>query len=460
MTDVTRVVIIGGGPGGYEAALVAAQLGADVTLVEHNGVGGSAVLTDCVPSKTLIATADVVTEVTSSTDVGIVLGDQAIGVDLAQLNRRVLALAQAQSTDTAHAVEKAGVRIVAGTGRLMSGDRVLVRAADGGHELHADVTLLATGARPRILPGAQPDGERILSWGQLYALEQLPQRLIVVGSGVTGAEFASGYQALGCDVVLISSRDRVLPGEDADAALVLEDVFAQRGLTVLPRSRARSVDRRGDKVVVSLTDGRTVEGSHCLMAVGSVPNTENLGLDECGVQLDTHGYIKVDRVSRTSTRGVYAAGDVTGVLMLASVAAMQGRTAMWHALGDAVRPLDVTTVASNVFTAPEIATVGWSQAAADAGKIDAVAVKLPLATNARAKMQGIRDGFVKLLCRRGTGVIVGGVIVAPRASELIHPISQAVETSLTVDQMARTFTVYPSLSGSVAEAARRLHLRA
>ncbi|WP_207782121.1 NAD(P)H-quinone dehydrogenase [Phytoactinopolyspora limicola] len=457
---MTRVAILGGGPGGYEAALVAAQLGAEVTLVDRDGVGGSTVLTDCVPSKTLIATAEVATDAAESSELGVVLGDDAVRVDLARVNARVQRLAAAQSADTTATVERAGVRIVRGTGRLAPGDRVLVDLNDGGtDELVADVALVATGARPRVLRDAEPDGERILTWEQVYDLQELPERLIVVGSGVTGAEFASGYNALGSDVVLVSSRDRVLPGEDADAALVLEDVFARRGLTVLSRSRAASVKRVGDGVVVTLSDGRTVEGTHCLMAVGSVPNTESLGLAECGVAVDEQGFITVDKVSRTSGRGVYAAGDCTGVLMLASVAAMQGRTAMWHALGDAVRPLDLKTVAANVFTAPEIATVGWSQAAVDSGEIDARAVKLPLATNARAKMQGIKDGFVKLFCRPGTGIVVGGVVVAPRASELIYPISLAVEASLTVDQLARAFTVYPSLSGSVAEAARRLRHR-
>jgi dihydrolipoamide dehydrogenase len=319
--------------------------------------------------------------------------------------------------------------------------------------------LVSTGARPRSLPGAEPDGERILTWTQLYDLDGLPERLVVVGSGVTGAEFASAYDALGAEVVLVSSRDRVLPGEDADAAQVLQDVFQRRGMTVLSRARAASVKRAGDHVVVALEDGRTVEGSHCLMAVGSVPNTAGMGLEEAGVALGKGGYVTVDRVSRTSARGVYAAGDCTGVLMLASVAAMQGRIAMWHALGDAVAPLNLSTVSSNVFTEPEIATVGWSQEAVETGRVDARTIKLPLATNARAKMQGLRDGFVKLFCRAGTGIVVGGVVVAPRASELIYPITLAVEQSLSVDQVAHTFTVYPSLTGSIAEAARQLHLR-
>jgi NAD(P)H dehydrogenase (quinone) len=383
-----------------------------------------------------------------------------VGVDLAKVNSRVKKLARAQSADIGQRLQREGVSVVTGAGRLDGPQRVVADLPDGGTEtIEADAVLVSTGAHPRVLPGAEPDGERILTWTQLYELDTLPERLVVVGSGVTGAEFASAYDALGAEVVLVSSRDRVLPGEDADAAAVLEGVFTRRGMTVLGQSRATSVKRVGDGVVVALEDGRTVEGSHCLVAVGSVPNTDGLGLEEAGVTLGKGGFITVDKVSRTTARGVYAAGDCTGVLMLASVAAMQGRIAMWHALGDAVAPLDLLTVSSNVFTEPEIATVGWSQAAVESGRIDARTIKLPLATNARAKMQGIKDGFVKLFCTPGTGIVIGGVVVAPRASELIFPVTIAVEQSLTVDQLAHTFTIYPSLTGSIAEAARQLHLR-
>jgi dihydrolipoamide dehydrogenase len=460
MTRVNRVVVVGGGPGGYEAALVAAQLGADVTVVDTDGVGGSAVLTDCVPSKTLIATAELMSDMTEAGELGIRFpgtGD-APTTDLARVNERVKKLALAQSSDIEGRLTREGVRVLRGRGRLDGPERVVATLPDGGEEtLEADAVLLATGAAPRTLGTAQPDGERILTWEQVYDLDEAPTKLVVVGSGVTGAEFASAYNALGVDVTLVSSRDRVLPGEDADAAEVLEEVFTRRGMTVLSKSRMQSVERDGDSVTVTLTDGRTVEGSHCLLALGSVPNTADMGLAEAGVTLDDGGFVSVDRVSRTAARGVYAAGDCTGVLMLASVAAMQGRIAMWHFLGDAVAPLDLRTVSSNVFTAPEIATVGWSQTAVDAGEVDAECITLPLSGNPRAKMQGVRDGFVKLFARPGTGIVVGGVVVAPRASELIHPVAIAVSMSLTADQLAHAFTVYPSMSGSVAEAARRLH---
>ena len=463
---MTSVVIVGGGPGGYEAALVARQLGADVTVVDRDGLGGSAVLTDCVPSKALIATANVITNAASSASLGVLIHGRTadpslIGVDLAAVNARITRLAAAQSADIHARLEREGIRLVAGRGRLDGAGHVVATHPDGGNEIiEADVVLLATGARPRVLDEAQPDGERILTWEQVYELPDVPPRLIVVGSGVTGAEFAGAYHALGSRVVLISSRDHVLPSEDPDAARVLEEVYGRQGLEVLSRSRAVSARRTGDGVEVTLSTGETVTGSHVLMAVGSLPNTDDLNLASADIETDDRGFIKVDRVSRTSRRGVYAAGDCTGVLMLASVAAMQGRIAMWHALGDAVTPLDLSLVSSTVFTHPEIATVGLTQADLDAGRFRGDVVMVPLSPNARAKMQDQHDGFVKLFCRRGSRIVAGAVIVSPHASELIHPLTIAVEQRLTVDQLASTFTVYPSLSGSIAEAARRLHIAA
>ena len=336
--------------------------------------------------------------------------------------------------------------------------------ADGSAEmLDADVVLVATGARPRVMATAVPDGERILTWQQIYALPALPEHLIVVGSGVTGAELAQAYLGLGARVTLVSSRDRVLPGEDADAATVIEEVFRRRGMRVLSRSRMRGAkvvrDASGEMVGVTVTleDGRVVEGSHALLAVGSVPQTAGLGLEEAGIALSSSGHIVVDRVSRTSVRGVYAAGDCTGVLPLASVAAMQGRIAMAHALGDAVAPLNLDIVPANIFTDPEIATVGVSEKSIDTLGLRVRTTTLPLARNPRAKMLGITDGFVKLFAESGSGTLLGGVIVAPRASELIFPVTLGVTLRLNVDQVASTFTVYPSLTGSIAEAARRLH---
>ncbi|MEV2237027.1 NAD(P)H-quinone dehydrogenase [Micromonospora sp. NPDC049891] len=463
---MSRIVIIGGGPAGYEAALVAAQLDADVTVVEAEGAGGACVLSDCVPSKTFIASSEVVTGYRDTEVFGVHSdGLEAVTVDARAVNDRVKRLALAQSGDIHAKLVKAGVTFVSGRARLGEDTlghthRVIVTpdGEEAAYAIDASTVLIATGATPRQLPTALPDGERILTWRQVYDLPELPEHLIVVGSGVTGAEFASAYLAMGVEVTLVSSRDRVMPHEDADAAQAIERVFRTRGMSILNNSRAESVRRTGDGVEVELSDGRTVSGSHALIAVGSIPNTAELGLAEYGVELARGGYVTVDRVSRTNVPGIYAAGDCTGVLPLASVAAMQGRIAMWHALGEAVRPLRLRTVSANVFTDPELATVGVSQDEVDAGKVPARQVMLPLGGNARAKMDEIPDGFVKLFCRPASGQVIGGVVVAPQASELIMPITLAVENNLTVNELAQTITIYPSLSGSVTEAARQLML--
>ncbi|GLI26123.1 NAD(P)H-quinone dehydrogenase [Agromyces rhizosphaerae] len=467
-----RIAVLGGGPGGYEAALAAAQLGAETTLVERVGVGGSAVLTDVVPSKSLIATAEASNAVKEAADLGVQFyarGESGkpirpeVAINLSAVNKRLLGLARQQSEDMRANLLDAGVRIVQGEGRLDGRDAVTVSTAPGDEgtdfdRIEADTIVVSVGASPRVLPSAVPDGERILTWTQLYQLQTIPKHLIVVGSGVTGAEFASAYRALGAEVTLISSRDQVLPGEDADAAAVIEKVFKRNGMRVLNKSRAESVVRDGDGVVATLTDGRTVEGSHCLMAVGSVPNTKDIGLAEAGVQLTTSGHIRVNRVARTSIPNIYAAGDCTTFPPLASVASMQGRTAIFHAMGDIVNPPEERNITSNIFTQPEIATVGWNQKQIDDGIAQGLIYKLPLASNPRAKMMGIRDGFVKLFARTGSGTVIGGVIVAPKASELILPLTIAVEHRLTVDEVAEAFPVYPSLSGSLTDAARALHI--
>lgn len=456
-------MIIGGGPAGYEAALTAATRDAHVTVIDSNGIGGAAVLYDVVPSKAFIASTGVRTELRRGPSLGFHVDIEAAKISLPDIHQRVKRLAAEQSADIKAQLLSAGVDVVEGKGELVDNapglatHRVQATAPDGATSTYdADVVLIATGASPRELATARPDGERILTWRQLYDLDSLPDHLIVVGSGVTGAEFVHAYTELGVDVTVVASRDQILPYEDADAAEVLERIFAERGVKLVKNARADSVTRTESGVLVKLADGRTVEGSHALMTIGSVPNTSGLGLERVGIELGPGNYLKVDRVSRTQVSNIYAAGDCTGLLPLASVAAMQGRIAMWHALGEAVTPIRLRTVAAAVFTRPELAAVGVPQSAIDAGTVQARTIMLPLRTNARAKMSGLQHGFVKLFCRPATGVVIGGVVVAPIASELILPIAMAVQTRLTVNHLAQTLAVYPSLSGSITEAARRL----
>ena len=460
-----RIVVIGGGPGGYEAARAGVQLGAEVVLVEENGIGGNAVLTDVVPSKTLIATAEAAQRVASAAALGVRLmvdGKRviaAIDIDLPAINSRLLQLAKSQSKDMLETLQAEGVTVVNGRGVLDGNHHVLITKSGetSPERIEAKTIIVATGARPRDLPTARTDGNRILNWKQLYNIGDLPEHMIVVGSGVTGAEFASAYLDLGSKVTLVSSRDKVLPGNDGEAAELIEDVFKRKGMQILRNARAASVKNLGESVEVTLEDGRVISGSHCLMAVGAIPNTEDIGLEEAGVKLNETGHVISNKVARTSRANVYAVGDCSTALPLASVAAMQGRTAIYHTMGDVSVPTNLRNVASNVFTSPEIASVGWSQDEIEQGLVRGEVQKIMLDNNPRAKMQGIEEGFIKLYASVGSGTVIGGVVVAPTASDLIYPIAVAIENRLTVDQLARTYTVYPSLSGSIAEAASALH---
>jgi len=258
-----HIVIIGGGPGGYEAALAGIQLGAEVTLIERNGVGGSAVLTDVVPSKALIATADAANAVRHATDLGIRFKSDGasvnpeVDIDLGAINQRLLSIAAEQSADMSAELTSQGVRLIHGSGRLDGNHHVIATHSNGKEErLEAKTIIVSVGAHPRTLDSAKPDGKRILTWLDLYNLTEIPEHMIVVGSGVTGAEFASAFAGLGSQVTLISSRETVLPSEDKDAAELIEKVFRRKGMQVLNKSRAESAVNTGDGVVVTLADGK------------------------------------------------------------------------------------------------------------------------------------------------------------------------------------------------------------
>lgn len=457
---MTRVMIVGGGPAGYEAALVAAEHGADVTVVADEGLGGNSVLWDSVPSKALVVAAEAVGWLDIAADIGVVPADAGTSrppVDFPRVLAGVLALGASQSRDVEARVAGAGVRVLHGRGRFADARTVEV-VVDGAvtERCAFDHALIATGSRARVLPFFAPDGVRVLTGQQLLHLTALPAHLVVVGSGATGAEFAHAMRRMGSEVTLVSSRDRILPSEDPDAAAVIEEVLERRGMRIVRAARARSCAVVDDGVVVGLADGTSIEGSHVLFTVGQVPVVDGLGLEALGIAPSEGGGLEVDAVGRTAAPGVYAAGDVTGGVMLASVAAMQGRVAMWHALGRPVQPIRAEAVAATIFTEPEVASVGMGEEQAQRAGLPVVTERLDFRGNPRAKMLRRTDGFVKIVAMAGSGTVLGAVVVAGRASDLVQPLALAVQQRLTVAQIAQTLTVYPSMAGSVAECARLL----
>jgi dihydrolipoamide dehydrogenase len=449
----TRLLIIGGGPAGNTAATVAASLGAEVTIVERDVIGGAAHLWDCIPSKALIATGGELAELTRAPTMGL----KAQGaLDIDALRKRVEEIEGILHDQLCALLTSQGIRLVIGTARFKDSHTVVVETDTGIEELEADYVVVATGSRPRVPDFAPVDGERVLITRQAYPPAEIPEHAIVIGSGVTGVEFTHMFASLGSRVTLLVSRQQVLPIKDAEVAAVLEEAFLDRGVSLLKGARASAITRTGDTVKVACEDGRVIEGSHAVLAVGSLPNTEDLGLEEAGVDLDECGYLQVNHNCLSNVGHIYAAGDVSGRLPLSSVAAMQGRKIAEHLMGMHNRPhrhLDYDKAASAIFTEPEIADVGLAEAEAFASGRKIRVTKVPFSANAKALIKGDPRGFVKIISDPARGVVLGGSIVGRNAAELIGILAVAVANDLTVTDIIDSLLVHPTLAESLAEAA-------
>jgi dihydrolipoamide dehydrogenase len=453
-----RFAIVGGGPAGVYAASTAARLGAEVTLVEENVVGGAANLWDCIPSKAMIATGGVIGVAGRARSMG--LEEIETGVDLAALGERVSHLEQQLVDSFTSQLVSQGVRLIRGKGTLVGPHSIKIEGAAGEvDQIEAEAILLSTGSYPRVPDWAEIDGDRVLTTRQAYPPKVIPEHLVVIGSGVTGVEFVHMFRSLGSKVTLVVSRQQVLPLKDPEVAAALEADFLSTGVVLAKGARAVAVGRdqeAGVGIVVSCDDGRVLRGSHALFCIGSIPASAGLGLEMAGVETNESGYIVVNHHCQSNVAHIYAAGDLSGRLPLASVAAAQGRKAAEHAMGLHTRQhrhLDYDKAASAIFTEPEIADVGLAEAEAFALGRKIRVTKVPFAANARALIDGDARGFVKLLSDPATGVVLGGSIVGARAAELISVVALAVTANLRVTDLAESLFVHPALAEALAEAA-------
>jgi len=449
-----RFVIVGGGPAGHQAATSAARLGASVTLVERDIVGGAAHLWDCIPSKAMIASGGAMAFVHRSTGMG--LSSLRAELDFDGIKRRIAEITERLHRSVADLLNDQGVRTIAGTGRLAGPHQVVVETAGGAEEIEADAVLVCTGSRPRIPGWCTPDGDRVLTTRQAYPPPVLPEHMVVIGSGVTGVEFVHMFASFGSRVSLIISRQQVLPNKDPEVAAALEDDFLRRGVTLLKGARAVGIDREGDGVAVRCDDGRVARGSHALLAIGALPNSEGLGLEAAGVEVDGGGYVSVNQHCQSNVPHVYAAGDLSGKLPLSSVASMQGRKIADHVMGlhsRRHRHLDYDKAAQAIFTEPEIAEVGVAESEAFATGRKIRVTKVPFSANAKALINDDSRGFVKIVSDPATGVVLGGSIVGRHAAELISVIALAVNCNLRVSDVFESLLVHPTLSESLSDAA-------
>ena len=447
-------VIIGGGPAGNSAATHAARLGATVTLIERDIVGGAAHLWDCIPSKAMIATGGAMS--LSKRAAGMGLASMDATLDFEALRDRNASIEHRLNSSICGLLDSQGVRVVRGTARLDGPNTVVIDSAQGTEVVQADAVLLATGSRPRIPDFAEIDGDRILTTRHAYPPKELPEHLIVVGSGVTGVEFVHMFTSFGSKVTLIVSRQQVLPNKDPEVAAALEENFLERGVTLLKGARATAIERTDDGVLVRCDDGRQVAGSHVILAIGAIPNSEGLGLDAAGVEADGGGYIPINHHCQSNVPHIYAAGDLSGKLPLSSVASMQGRKIAEHVMGLHTREhrhLDYDKAASAIFTEPEIADVGLAEAEAFADGRKIRVTKVPFSASAKALIEGDARGFVKILSDPNTGVVLGGSIVGRNAAELISVIALAVTAGLKVSDIVESLLVHPSLAEALSDAA-------
>jgi dihydrolipoamide dehydrogenase len=451
-----RFVIVGGGPAGHQAATYAARLGAKVTVIERDVIGGAAHLWDCIPSKAMISTGGAISFTRRMSGMGLEQAEPEI--DIEALKTRIEGIKSHLQGNVTSLLQSQGVRIIMGAGRFTSAHTVRVDSADGSEEIEFDAALISTGSRPRIPDWCRPDGDRILTTRHCYPPKVIPESITVIGSGVTGVEFVHMFSSFGSKVTLVVSRQQVLPGKDPEVAAVLEDDFLRRGVKLLKGARAEVIelDHEHAGVVVRCDDGRVVRSTHAVLAIGSVPNTDSLGLELAGVEVDPGGYIPINHHCVTNLRHIYAAGDISGKLPLSSVASMQGRKVAEHVMGLHTiehRHLDYDKAASAIFTEPEIADVGLAEAEAFAVGRKIRVTKVPVASTAKALINNDPRGFVKIISDPATGEVLGGSIVGRHAAELISVIALAVTANLRVSDILESLLVHPALSEALAEAA-------
>jgi NAD(P)H dehydrogenase (quinone) len=451
-----RFVIIGGGPAGHQAATYGARLGAEVVVVERDVIGGAANLWDCIPSKTMIATGGAMSFARRLEGMG--LEDVTPEIDRDGLKERIDRITDRLGSNYSNQLQSQGIRMIKGSARFTSAHTVAVTTETGEETVTFDAALVSTGSRPRIPDWVTVDGDRILTTRDCYPPKEIPTHLVVVGSGVTGVEFVHMFSSLGSKVTLVVSRQQVLPQKDPEVAAVLEDDFLKRGVSLLKGARATSIERDPETggVIVSCDDGRVVRASHCVLAIGSIANADGLGLDTAGVEIDKWGYVSINQHCVTNVDHIYAAGDVSGKLPLASVASMQGRKVAEHVMGLHTRQhrhLDYDKAASAIFTEPEIADVGLAEAEAFAVGRKIRVTKVPFSSTPKALINNDYRGFIKIVSDPMTGVVLGGSIVGRHAAELISVIALAVSAGLKVSDIAESMLVHPALSEALAEAA-------
>jgi dihydrolipoamide dehydrogenase len=447
-----HIAVIGAGPGGYVAAIKAAQLGASVTVIEDSEVGGTCLNWGCIPTKTLIASAEVLAKTRNISNFGIDLNGD-VAPNLQKIRERKNRVIDIQIKGIKELFKRWGIRLLEGKGFIVSPKKINVRSTNGAtKEIEADRIIIATGSRPSSIPAIPFDGKRILSSDDALTLESIPKSLIIIGAGVIGCEFAFIYKEFGSDVTMVEMMSRSIATEDEEISIILERELKKKKIRLLTSTHIEKIEIRNDSVLATLSDGRQLEGEQVLVSVGRAMNSDEAGLENIVVKTGKRGEIVVNNRMETSVQDVYAVGDVTGGIMLAHVASKEGIVAAENALGgNAVMDYDV--VPGAIFTSPEIASVGLREKQALEKGYSVKIGRFPFRALGKAHAIGEISGLVKIIADEKSDKILGVHIIGPHASDLIHEAALAVKNSITARDVASMIHAHPTLSEGIMEAA-------
>jgi len=449
------VLIIGTGPGGYVAAIRAAQLGLKAGVVERESLGGICLNWGCIPTKSLLKSAQVYDYFKHSDDYGIKV-EGTVKPDFSAVVARSRGVADGMSKGVQFLLKKNKVEVISGTGKLVSGGKVEVTSADGKKEVHeASHIILATGARSKELPNLKQDGKKIIGYREAMTLPKQPVSMIVVGSGAIGSEFAGFYNSMGTKVTLVEFLPNVVPVEDEEVSKQLERSFKKAGMTVLTSSNVKSVDTSGPLCKVKIVTPKGEEEHEAeivLSAVGVTPNIENIGLEALGIEMEK-GKIKVNDFYQTNVKGVYAIGDIVHGPALAHVASAEGIVCVEKIAGKNPEPVDYKNIPGCTYTSPEVASVGMTEKAAKEAGYDIKVGKFPFSASGKASAAGAKDGFVKLIFDSKYGELLGAHLIGFNVTEMIAELVVARKLETTGHELIKAIHPHPTMSEAIMEAA-------
>jgi dihydrolipoamide dehydrogenase len=450
-----RITVLGAGPGGYVAALKAAQLGAEVTVIEDTEVGGTCLNRGCIPTKTLLASTEAYSLAKNLSSFGFEY-DGEITPRMEKIMQRKQKVVDVQVKGIKGLFKSWGVELKYGKGRLLSGKEILISGEKGEERISSDRIIIATGSRPAQIPTFPFDGKNIISSTEALELDSIPQSMLIVGAGVIGCEFACIYKELGTDITMVELLPSAVSTEDEEISTLLERELKKKKIKLFKEVRAEKVDVREDGVHTLLSNGKEIITEKVLVSIGRAYNTDCIGLEDAGIETGERGEIKVNEKMETSVPGIYAVGDVTGGILLAHVASTEGVIAARNALG-ADEKIDYSVVPAAIFTSPEIGSVGLREQQGRDKGINYITGHFQFRALGKAHAMGEISGFVKVIADKVTDRILGVHIIGPHASDLIHEAALAIKAGLKVKDIAKTIHAHPTLAEGFMEAAEDVH---